>query len=46
MVNELAMFARDLGVDIWNAVEAAATKGFGFMPFTPGPGVGGHQVVR
>ncbi|MDQ1508361.1 MAG: UDP-N-acetyl-D-glucosamine dehydrogenase [Actinomycetota bacterium] len=42
LVNELAMFARDLGVDIWNAVEAAATKGFGFMPFTPGPGVGGH----
>jgi nucleotide sugar dehydrogenase len=36
------MFARDLGVDIWNAVDAAATKGFGFMPFTPGPGVGGH----
>jgi UDP-N-acetyl-D-glucosamine dehydrogenase len=42
LVNELAMFARDLGVDIWNAVEAAATKSFGFMPFTPGPGVGGH----
>ena len=42
LVNELAMFARDLGVDIWNAVEAAGTKGFGFMPFTPGPGVGGH----
>src|SRR3954468_15521451 len=42
LVNELTMFARDLGVDIWNAVDAAATKGFGFMPFTPGPGVGGH----
>jgi UDP-N-acetyl-D-glucosamine dehydrogenase len=42
LVNELAMFARDLGVDIWNAVDAAATKSFGFMPFTPGPGVGGH----
>ncbi len=42
LVNELAMFARDLGVDIWNAVEAAGTKGFGFMAFTPGPGVGGH----
>ena len=42
LVNELAMFARDLGVDIWNAVDAAATKGFGFLPFTPGPGVGGH----
>src|SRR4029453_11896506 len=42
LINELAMFARDLGIDIWNAVDAAATKGFGFMPFTPGPGVGGH----
>jgi nucleotide sugar dehydrogenase len=42
LVNELAMFARDLGVDIWSAIEAAATKPYGFMPFTPGPGVGGH----
>lgn len=42
LVNEMAMFARDLGVDIWRAVEAASTKPFGFMPFTPGPGVGGH----
>ncbi len=42
LVNELAMFARDLGVDIWEVVAAAATKPFGFMPFTPGPGVGGH----
>lgn len=42
LVNELAMFARDLGVDIWSAIDAAATKPFGFMPFTPGPGVGGH----
>jgi len=42
LVNELAMFARDLGVDIWNAIDAAATKPFGFMRFTPGPGVGGH----
>lgn len=42
LVNELAMFARDLGVDIWNAIDAAATKPFGFMAFTPGPGVGGH----
>jgi UDP-N-acetyl-D-glucosamine dehydrogenase len=42
LVNELAMFARDLGVDVWRAIDAAATKPFGFMKFTPGPGVGGH----
>ena len=42
LVNELAMFARDLGVDIWNAIDAAATKPFGYMRFIPGPGVGGH----
>ena len=42
LVNELAMFARDLGVDIWSAIDAAATKPYGFMRFTPGPGVGGH----
>ena len=42
MVNELAMYAHDLGINVWEAIEAAATKPFGFMPFTPGPGVGGH----
>ncbi|HTZ10698.1 MAG TPA: nucleotide sugar dehydrogenase [Acidimicrobiales bacterium] len=42
LVNELAMFARDLDVDVWEAIEAASTKPFGFMPFRPGPGVGGH----
>jgi UDP-N-acetyl-D-glucosamine dehydrogenase len=42
LVNELAMFAGDLGVDIWEAIDAAATKPFGFMRFNPGPGVGGH----
>jgi UDP-N-acetyl-D-glucosamine dehydrogenase len=42
LVNELAMFARDLGVDIWAAIDAAATKPYGFMRFTPGPGAGGH----
>jgi len=42
LVNELAMFAKDLDIDIWNAIDAAATKPFGFMPFRPGPGVGGH----
>jgi UDP-N-acetyl-D-glucosamine dehydrogenase len=42
LVNELAMFAADLGVDLWNAIDAASTKPFGYMRFTPGPGVGGH----
>jgi UDP-N-acetyl-D-glucosamine dehydrogenase len=42
LVNELAMFAHDLGIDVWEAIDAASTKPFGFLPFTPGPGVGGH----
>jgi UDP-N-acetyl-D-glucosamine dehydrogenase len=42
LVNELAMFASDLDIDVWEAIDAAATKPFGFMKFTPGPGVGGH----
>src|SRR4051794_14435571 len=42
LVNELAMFARDLNIDIWEAVDAAATKPYGFKKFVPGPGVGGH----
>jgi UDP-N-acetyl-D-glucosamine dehydrogenase len=42
LVNELAIFAHELGIDVWEAVKAASTKPFGFMPFTPGPGVGGH----
>ena len=42
LVNELAKFARGLDVDIWRAIDAAATKPFGFMRLTPGPGVGGH----
>lgn len=42
LVNELAMFAHDLGIDVWQALDAASTKPFGFMPFSPGPGVGGH----
>jgi UDP-N-acetyl-D-glucosamine dehydrogenase len=42
LVNELAMFANDLGINVWEAIDAASTKPFGFMPFTPGPGVGGH----
>ena len=42
LVNELAVFARELGVDIWSAIDAATTKPFGYLRFTPGPGVGGH----
>jgi len=42
LVNELAMFANDLGIDVWDAIDAASTKPFGYMRFTPGPGVGGH----
>ena len=42
LVNELAMFAGDLGIDVWEAIDAASTKPFGYMRFTPGPGVGGH----
>jgi UDP-N-acetyl-D-glucosamine dehydrogenase len=42
LVNELAIFASELDVDIWEAIDAACTKPFGFMRFTPGPGVGGH----
>jgi UDP-N-acetyl-D-glucosamine dehydrogenase len=42
LVNELAMFAADLGIDIWEAIDAASTKPFGYLRFTPGPGVGGH----
>lgn len=42
LVNELAMFSQQLGVNVWEAIDAASTKPFGFMKFTPGPGVGGH----
>ncbi len=42
LVNEMALIADRLGLDIWEVVEAAATKPFGFMRFTPGPGLGGH----
>jgi UDP-N-acetyl-D-glucosamine dehydrogenase len=44
LVNELAILARELGVDIWEALNAAATKPFGYQPFWPGPGVGGHCI--
>ncbi|MDP9302157.1 MAG: nucleotide sugar dehydrogenase [Actinomycetota bacterium] len=45
LVNELAMHARDLGVDIWESIDLASTKPFGYMPFWPGPGVGGHCIA-
>jgi nucleotide sugar dehydrogenase len=45
LVNELATAAQELGVDIWGALEAASTKPFGYMPFWPGPGVGGHCIA-
>ncbi len=44
LVNELALMCGRLGIDVWEVVEAAATKPFGFMPFFPGPGLGGHCI--
>ena len=44
LVNEIAMMCDRLGVDVWEAIEAAKTKPFGFMPFYPGPGLGGHCI--
>ncbi len=42
LVNETAIICRKLGLDVWEVIDAAATKPFGFMPFYPGPGLGGH----
>jgi UDP-N-acetyl-D-glucosamine dehydrogenase len=44
LVNEMAIFCHDLGIDLWDAIRCAATKPFGFQPFYPGPGVGGHCI--
>jgi UDP-N-acetyl-D-glucosamine dehydrogenase len=44
LVNEMAIVCDKLGVDVWEVIEAAATKPFGFMKFTPGPGLGGHCI--
>ena len=44
LVNELAQLCDRMGIDIWEVVDAAATKPFGFMPFQPGPGLGGHCI--
>jgi UDP-N-acetyl-D-glucosamine dehydrogenase len=44
LVNEMAIICDKLGVDVWEVIDAAATKPFGFMKFTPGPGIGGHCI--
>jgi UDP-N-acetyl-D-glucosamine dehydrogenase len=44
LVNEVAIMCDKLGLDVWEVIEAAATKPYGFMKFTPGPGVGGHCI--
>ncbi len=44
LVNEMAIMCERLGVDVWEVIDAAATKPFGFMKFTPGPGLGGHCI--
>ncbi len=44
LVNELALMCHELGIDVWEVIEAAKTKPFGFMPFYPGPGLGGHCI--
>jgi UDP-N-acetyl-D-glucosamine dehydrogenase len=44
LMNEMAVFCRELGIDIWEVIRAASTKPFGFQPFYPGPGVGGHCI--
>jgi UDP-N-acetyl-D-glucosamine dehydrogenase len=44
LVNEMAIMCERMGVDVWEVIDAAATKPFGFMKFTPGPGLGGHCI--
>jgi len=44
LTNEFALACRKIGVDPWEVIEAVATKPFGFMPFYPGPGIGGHCI--
>ncbi len=44
LVNELAVLCDRMGIDVWEVIDAAATKPFGFMPFRPGPGLGGHCI--
>ena len=44
LVNEIALMCDKMGIDVWEVIDAAATKPFGFMPFYPGPGLGGHCI--
>ncbi len=44
LINEMAVFCHEVGIDLWAAIDAAATKPFGFQAFRPGPGVGGHCI--
>ncbi len=44
LVNELSRICHKMDIDVWEVIEAASTKPYGFMPFTPGPGVGGHCI--
>jgi len=44
LINQLALLCERMGIDVWEVIDAAATKPFGFMRFTPGPGVGGHCI--
>ncbi len=44
LVNEMALMCDRMGINVWEVIEAAATKPFGFMPFYPGPGLGGHCI--
>ena len=44
LVNELALICHKMGLDVWEVIDAAATKPFGYMPFYPGPGLGGHCI--
>ena len=45
LVNEVALLCRSAGIDVWEVIDAAKTKPFGFMPFYPGPGLGGHCIA-
>jgi UDP-N-acetyl-D-glucosamine dehydrogenase len=44
LINEIAKMSNKMGIDVWEVIESAATKPFGFMPFYPGPGLGGHCI--
>ena len=44
LANEMAILCNKMGIDVWEVIDAAATKPYGFMPFYPGPGLGGHCI--